>query len=164
MTILDDLEALYEQYVTDGTCCMVSPRQAANISMRALLELAVQSIGEAAKTNIPQKIISAIGLNATVLSATPTKLTFLALSNDAADEMYVKFYNQIDPPDPVTDTPVWSLVVPGRVEGAGSNLPFPPKGVDFTVGLAILFTTGIADTDAVGVAANDVVMNYALEV
>jgi hypothetical protein len=155
---------IYARIITTGECCALSLREAANMSLVALLELANQAVVEAAKQNIPGKIISALGTNATSLSAVPAKLTYLTLSNDAADEMYVKFYNITTVPNPAVDVPVWSLIVPGRTEGAGSNIPIPKDGVDFTVGLGVLFTTGIADTDATGVAANDVVMNYALEV
>lgn len=163
-TLFGTIAQLYAKYVVASSCCAPSAAEATKISMIALLELANQAVTVAAKKNIPGKKVSAAGTNATSLSAVPTKLTFLSITNDNADEAYVKFYNITTVPNPAVDVPVWSLIIPGRVEGAGSNLPFPPDGVDFTVGLGYLFTTGIADTDATGVAANDITMNYALEV
>lgn len=153
------LAQLIAQFVTATSCCYVSLQEAMNYTMRGVLQLAK----EATKDSLPNKKISVLGLNASVLSAVPTKLTMLTLSNDNADESYAKFYDQITVPDPAIDVPKWSLIIPGRVEGSGSNIPLPPKGIKFNTGLAILFTTGIADTDSAGVAANDVVMNYALE-
>lgn len=133
--------------------------------MRALLAIAFQSLSE----NTPFKIISAASTNAAVLASPPVapgqpevRLTSLSLSNVGATPAWVQLYDQDTVPDPLTDVPVQTYIIPGRVEGAGSNLPFPPKGILFGNGLSIRIVGDEADTTITAVAAGQVVVNYTL--
>jgi len=57
-----------------------------------------------------------------------------------------------------TDTPVWTIAIPGNTAGAGAVIPIP-DGLAFSTGIALAITTGAPDADTGAVAANEVIVN-----
>lgn len=104
----------------------------------------------------PYKLISTASTNATSVTATAnTLLLGYYISNTNTSVRYVKFYNKASAPTVGTDTPVLVLAVPGS---GAANVSFP-AGINFTTGLAFATTTGAADSDATGVALNEIIVN-----
>lgn len=95
------------------------------------------------------------GLNALVIKNSTGILYGWHMYNAANYPVFVKLYNQTTVPNPATDTP--KQVIPIQ---AGSAAPFPPEdGISYTVGIAMLVTLGIDDTDNTPVAAKDCVID-----
>jgi len=95
----------------------------------------------------------------TVVKAGPGRLLSLNATNKAAAICHIKFYNQTTTPAVASDVPIWGCAVEGGTTGKPSNIPLPPEGINFTVGIAFVIVTGHADTDATEVSAGDVVLN-----
>ena len=76
------------------------------------------------------------------------------LANAAAAIRYVKLYNKATAPDQ-TDTPLLTILLPAS---SAANI-IAPAGIDFTTGISIRATTGVADNDTGAPSANDVVAN-----
>jgi len=75
--------------------------------------------------------------------------------NAAASVRYLKLYNSATAPTVGTDTPKLTIPIP---PGTGANVEIA-GGVEFTVGVGLGATTGVADNDTGAPAANDVVVN-----
>jgi hypothetical protein len=108
----------------------------------------------------PGQILSAASNNATAIKAGAGTLGFLICFNLNAAAMYVKFYNKATAPDPASDTPVLTVLVPGGTAGAGVCVPLPPQGLAFSTGIGIAMVTGIANNNNTGVAASEVIAAY----
>jgi hypothetical protein len=104
------------------------------------------------------RLISAASTNATLVRAGPTQIGFIYACNINAAACYLKLYNKASAPTVGTDTPVATLMVPGSTAGAGFSLPIPGGTTAYPLGLSFAITTGIADSDTTGVAANEVVV------
>src|SRR4051812_11748720 len=76
------------------------------------------------------------------------------LSNNASSVRYVKLYDKATAPTS-GDTPKLTLLVPAN---SAANV-LAVAGIDFTVGLGVRVTTGVADNDTGAPTANDVVVN-----
>lgn len=96
--------------------------------------------------------ISAATTNADTVKASAGVVTGYYLVNAAAAYRYVKLYNKASNPTVGTDTPRCVYGIPG---GAAANMNFDPP-IAFETGIAIAIVTGIADSSAGAVAANDV--------
>lgn len=96
--------------------------------------------------------ISAASTNADTVKASAGVVTGYYLSNTAAVMLFVKLYNKASSPTVGSDTPrcVWGI--PSQ-SSANIALPIP---IAFETGIAIAMTTGIADSDAAAVGANDI--------
>lgn len=106
------------------------------------------------------KVISAATTNSTLLKATTGNIYYLSASNINAAARYVKIYNKATAPTVGTDVPFLVFMVPGNTAGAGTNVALPAVGINFSLGLGLAITTGVADTDTGAVAANEIVVNY----
>lgn len=104
------------------------------------------------------KTISAATTNATSVKASAGQLYHLLVSNINAAVRYLKFYNKASAPTVGTDTPIWTIPIPGNTAGAGVNIAIPP-GLTFSSGIAFALTTGVADSDTGAVSANEHVVN-----
>jgi hypothetical protein len=51
-----------------------------------------------------------------------------------------------------------TIAIPGNTAGAGAVIPLDP-GIDFSTGISVRLTTGVADNDANAVAANEVIVH-----
>lgn len=71
---------------------------------------------------------------------------------------YLKLYDKATAPTSA-DTPIFTHMIPGNTNGAGTNPSLPSFGVALLNGLGIRITTGPTDGDTGTVAANDVVVD-----
>lgn len=108
----------------------------------------------------PGKLVSAATTNATSVKASAGTLGHVSASNVNAAPRYLKFYNKASAPTVGTDVPVLTYIIPGNTAGAGTNIPLPPQGINFSTGIAFAITTGAADSDTGAVAANEIIINY----
>jgi hypothetical protein len=88
------------------------------------------------------------------LKATPGEVGGWYLANNAAAVRYVKLYDKATAPTN-GDTPKLTLTLPAN---SAANV-VAPAGIDFTLGIGIRCTTGVADADTGAPTANDVVVN-----
>jgi hypothetical protein len=97
-------------------------------------------------------VVSAASTNPTVVKASAGRVLGWCLTNTAASIRYVKFHNQATSPTAGAGV-VRTIGIPAGQTVALALL----GGIAFTTGIAITIVTGAADSDAVAVAANDVV-------
>jgi hypothetical protein len=76
------------------------------------------------------------------------------IANNAASVRYVKLYDETTQPTS-GDTPKLTIPVPAN---SAANLT-APAGIDFTSGIGLRASTGVADNDTGAPSANDVVVN-----
>ncbi len=89
-----------------------------------------------------------------VIKATPGEVGGWYLSNQATSVRFIKLYDKATTPSS-SDTPKLTIEVPA---GAAANF-LGPAGIDFTSGIGIRGTTGVADADTGAPTANDLVVN-----
>lgn len=104
------------------------------------------------------KTISAASTNATVAKASAGQLYEIVASNKNASPRYLKLYDKSTTPTVGTDTPAWTLELPGNTSGGGLAKTIP-SGLAFASGIAFALTTGIADNDTGAVSANEHAVN-----
>ena len=107
----------------------------------------------------PGKLISANSTNATKVTGEPTAIDFLTASNTNASPRYLKLYNTRATVVVGTTIPTNTFLIPGN-SGSGTNLPVPPKGLQYDEGFAFAITASAADNDTTVVAASEVIVNY----
>ena len=78
------------------------------------------------------------------------------LFNNAATVTYIKLYNKATAPTVGTNTPVLTIPIP---PGSAANVEYNVGVGDFSLGLGIGATTGVADNNTGAPAANDCVVN-----
>lgn len=116
--------------------------------------------GVAVDCALPYRRISSADTNLAVVKSSPGSLhTIIAINTNAAVR-YLKLYNKATAPVLASDTPVWTIPIPGDTAGGGFVVPLP-GGLDFSAGIAIAMTTGAGDTDTGALAANEVILNLA---
>lgn len=95
-----------------------------------------------------------------VVSAVPCCVSTLFLANCHATAIrYVKFYNKATAADQ-NDTPVHTIPVGPTVLGGGLiQINLLGGDMEFSTGLSMRATTGVADSDTGAPSANDVVVN-----
>jgi hypothetical protein len=98
------------------------------------------------------RIVSAASTNATSVKASAGKVMSLRLFNNAAYDVFFKFYDKASSPTVGTDTPSWTIPLKA---GTGYSDHYP-LGDDFTTGIAYAITKAIGDSDTTAVAAGDV--------
>jgi hypothetical protein len=115
--------------------------------------------GTAADAATAHRLISAAGANqdATVVKASAGVLYGFVCTNINAAVRYLKIYNLASGATSAS-TPIFTFAIPGSVTGAGAVIPLP-VGVDFSTGISLRLTTGVADNDANAVAANELIVN-----
>jgi hypothetical protein len=102
-------------------------------------------------------LVGAATTNATNVKASAGQVYAITAFNLNAAPRYLKFHNTAGTPTAgsgVTDT----YMIPGNTAGAGVVLNID-KGIAFGTGIGITLVTGIADSDATAIAANEVVVN-----
>lgn len=104
------------------------------------------------------KTISGASTNATTVKASAGQLFGWYISNVNAAARYLKLYNKASNPSVGSDTPVMTLLIPGNTAGVAGHVEMT-NGIDFTTGIAFALTTGAADSDNTGVAANELIVN-----
>lgn len=101
------------------------------------------------------RLISAGSINATVVKNDAGKIGLIHVINTGAGPAYLKIYNKADAPDPATDTPILTLVIPA----AGSLNIDHITGISCSTGIAYTITGAAADNDNTSVAAGQVFVN-----
>lgn len=101
------------------------------------------------------RIKAAASTNATSLKGSAGQIYGWALFNNATTARFVKIYNKASSPTVGTDTPAFTIIVPGGTAGAGTNVEFS-MGIPLGTGVAYAITAGIADSDTTSTAADDV--------
>ena len=114
--------------------------------------------GIAADVGTIFRVISAGSTNATSVKASAGTLYALICINLNAAVRYLKLYNKASSPTVGTDTPVMTIPIPGNTAGAGLVINLDP-GADFSTGIALALTTGVADANTGAVAADEIVIN-----
>lgn len=109
----------------------------------------------------PYKLVSAATTNATSVKASAGTVYMITASNVNAAVRYLKLYNKASAPTVGTDTPVLTYAIPGNTAGAGTNIPIPNVGINFSTGIALALTTEATDAGTTAVAANEIVVNLA---
>lgn len=99
-------------------------------------------------------IVSAGSTNATNIKASAGQVFGWYIYNSNAAARKVAFHNTAGTPTAGASV-VFSLVVPPT---SGANV-FSEVGIAFATGIAVTMVTGLADSDATAVAANDLVCN-----
>lgn len=101
------------------------------------------------------RVLSAAAANqdSTVIKNGAGTLYGLIVTNANAAARYLKFYNKATGPTSA-DTPVATIYVPPL---GGVALPID-VGADFSTGISLRLTTGVADNDANPVAANEIIV------
>jgi len=122
---------------------------------------AVQTSATSTGGYTPGKLVSAATTNATVIKASAGTLGHISASNVNAAARYLKFYNKATAPTVGTDVPVLTYIIPGNTAGAGTNIPLPPQGINFSTGIAFATTTEATDAGSTAVAVSEIVINYA---
>lgn len=106
----------------------------------------------------PYKLISLATTNAVSVKASGGNLYSIVAIGLTSTVRYLKFYNKASAPTVGSDTPIMTIPVPANTQGAGIAIPFS-MGVNFSSGIAIAITSGVADADTGAVGAGDVVIN-----
>lgn len=106
----------------------------------------------------PHKTVSAASTNATSVKGSAGQLYEIMASNVNAAARYLKLYDKATAPTVGTDTPVWTLIIPGNTAGGGICKTIP-KGLAFANGIAFALTTEATDAGTTAVAANELVVN-----
>lgn len=109
-------------------------------------------------------LVSASGLNGTVVKSTQGTLYGIQVYNSSASIGYLKFFNASSAPSSSTITattqvPVKTVMIPSGTAGAGAVYALGLPGVGFSTGIVYVLTGGIANSDTSGVAATTMVIN-----
>jgi hypothetical protein len=101
------------------------------------------------------RVLSAAAANqdSTVIKNGAGTLYGLLATNANAAARYLKVYNKATGPTSA-DTPVMTIYLPPL---GGVALPID-VGADFSAGISLRLTTGVADNDAAAVAANEIIV------
>jgi hypothetical protein len=118
----------------------------------------VAGTGEAVDdSSLPYTLTAAATTNATLVKAGRGVITALHVINVNAAIRYLRFYDTNKVPTAGAGVPCRKYAIPGSATGAGFVLS-PPLPMKFQIGIAFTLTTGVADTDATALTANDVVL------
>jgi hypothetical protein len=88
------------------------------------------------------------------IKASPGEVGGWYIANNSGSARFVKLYDKATAPSS-SDTPKLTLQIPGS---SAANV-LAPAGIDFTAGIGIRGTTGVADADTGAPTANDLVVN-----
>lgn len=110
------------------------------------------------KANLTHRIHSAATTNATLVRTGPCTLGDIIVYNLNAARRFLKLYDKGSAPNPAVDTPLWTIPL-----DASGGFDRPIKPMNFTLGLAYVIVTNVADTDATAIGAADVtgILGYA---
>lgn len=105
------------------------------------------------------KYFSAASTNATLVFGKQAFIRALAISNTTTTTYYFKLYDKATQPVCGTDTPKWTIPIPGAAANSANNQLMPlTAGLTFANGVGFCLTGGLADNDTTA-AATGVVIN-----
>jgi hypothetical protein len=99
-------------------------------------------------------LVSTASTNANNIKPSAGKITGWYIYNSNGSARKVAFHNTAGTPTAGASV-YFSIVIPAL---SGANCPFP-AGIDFSSGIAITTTIGLADSDTTAVALNDLIIN-----
>jgi hypothetical protein len=79
------------------------------------------------------------------------------VSNTNANPRFLKIYDKASNPVLASDTPKWTVMIPGNASGVSGSIKF--HGLQFSSGIAIAITGAVGDTDTTAISANEVIVN-----
>jgi hypothetical protein len=120
---------------------------ATDASVTAPMPVRLAAIASGGAT--PYRLVSAVGTNSAAVKASPGTVYGLIVGNANSSPRYLKLYDSASAPTVGTTTPKMTIPV-NRL----TKLELP-QGITFTSGIGIGLTTGAADGDTGGVAANE---------
>lgn len=100
-------------------------------------------------------LVALDGTNANSVKGSGGQVYGIDAFNDTDYPVFIKFYDKATAPTVGTDTPVKTFGIQSGVRG---NCPIP-KGMAFTLGIAIAITKLIDDSDTTSVVAGDCVVD-----
>jgi hypothetical protein len=106
----------------------------------------------------PYHRVSSADTNLAVVKASSGQLGAIVVGNINASPRYLKFFDGKVNPTLGTDTPKWSVMIPGNTAGAGGAISLP-LGITFNTGIAIAITANMADNDNTGIGAAEVLLS-----
>jgi hypothetical protein len=112
-----------------------------------------QCIGSYYGDHAVARIAATASTNATSVKAGPGMVNAIIATNNATSARYLKFYDKASAPVVGTDTPLFTLVLEQSTAPAVISLEM---GIPFVNGIAYAIVTGVADSNAVATAADDV--------
>ena len=142
----------YNPQNANGQATMANSSPVVIASDQSALAVTVQSGATGGDTVF--HLVSAATTNLTNIKASAGKVTGWYIYNSNASARKVAFHNTAGTPTAGASI-YYSLVIPGL---AAANVSFP-DGINFATGIAISTVTGLADTDTVAVALNDLIIN-----
>ena len=104
---------------------------------------AVEFVPVSAGTVTHKNIISAVGVNSTLLKAGPANVQNLHIVSSAATPRFFKLYNKASAPVVGTDIPF--ITIPLAVGASSYNVP-PLSGIDFSIGSSYAILLGVEDS------------------
>ena len=122
------------------------------------------TLGTLLNTEVPATVSRYISVGTSedehAIKATSGSIFSITATNTAATVAYLKCENDTAANTaPGTDTPEFSVAIPGATTGAGVHLDFP-VGFAFSNAWTCWIVTGAADSDVTEVGANAVMVNY----
>lgn len=103
--------------------------------------------------------LSTAAVQAAAIKASPGQVYELSFTNKNASPVYVRLYNQTGSPATTDAANIkWRFQVPGNTSVGGYIERFE-GGLEFSAGIGIRVTAGVADNDATVLSANDVMGN-----
>jgi hypothetical protein len=104
-----------------------------------------------------KRVVAAASTNATSVKPGPGNVYGWVFYNQAAYDVFVKFYDKASAPTVGTDTPLFTVKVKrGDTTNNGASEVEMLPGIPFTAGIAYAITKLIADSDTTVVVANDI--------
>jgi hypothetical protein len=96
------------------------------------------------------------GTDSTNVKASAGQLFWAFITNANASARFIKFYNSASAPTLGSGTPVLTFLIPPGSSGLQLTAE---QGLAFGTGIGYTLSTGVADANAVAVAADEIVVN-----
>jgi len=129
----------------------IATQQNVLIANTPYVNIATSASSTSATTNF--KRISTADTNAAVIKSSTGRIYSIFASNTSLSWRYLKIYSKATAPTVGTDVPV---AVYGIPPGASIAPNYADIGLYIATGMAVSITSGIADSDATAIAANEV--------
>lgn len=100
------------------------------------------------------RVTTASSTNATSAKGSAGVLYGFVIINTNAAARFFKFYNKASAPTVGSDTPLFTVGIPGTTTGGGVVVPLP-NGIAFSTGIAWATTSAYGDADTGAITAGD---------
>lgn len=154
--------ALVQLAQPDGASALFTGQNADAYSPGANVFLNVMGLGykfngatwdrDAVPNAVSRIVSAAASTNGTSAKASAGRLGPISAKNNAAYDIFLKFYNKASAPTVGSDTPVWTQVLPALT----ASIIDMPQGLYFSTGIAYALTKLVADADTTVLVAADI--------